>query len=182
MSYKRRFDKMRKASASMRSKNFMPGLYLLTVEGMSFFASNNPKKKGHDMHVVNFKIDDFRGEKYFDAKAKETRDTEGMFQAGGSVSSIWDQDDEWGYGPANSKEFICHAIMEMKDFQDSSLEEVPEAFDDEEFGDVFEKMMDDDAFVGLQLVAQVSDTSNDDEKNFFKPFWTPFSRSDVFSE
>ena len=61
-------------------------------------------------------------------------------------------------------------------------EEVQEAFDDEEFGDVFEKMMDDDAFVGLQLVAQVSDTSNDDEKNFFKPFWTPFSRSDVFSE
>lgn len=181
MSYKRQFSKMKNAEAALRSKNFMPGIYLLTIEDMKWFVSKNPKKKGHDMHVVNFKVDEFRGEKYFDAKAKETRNTEDMFQPGGSVSSIWDQDDEWGYGPANSKDFICHAIMEMEAYQEATLEEVQEAFDDDDFAEVFEEMMDSKSFIGLQMVAQVSDTSNDEDKNFFKPFWTPLSRSELFS-
>ena len=164
--FKRRFSKLKNADANKRGKHFLPGLYLLTVEKSEMFESQNPKKKGHDMHATNFK----RGEDVT---------SEGMFQKGTSVNAVYDWDDEWGYGVANSKELIVALILEMDNFSEESEEAVFDAFDDPEFEEQLNGWLSNGSFVGLQLVATVQDVGGEN-KNFFKPSWTPASRSNVF--
>tara|TARA_R110002020_G_scaffold264832_1_gene479572 strand:+ start:1192 stop:1737 length:546 start_codon:yes stop_codon:yes gene_type:complete len=177
--FKRRFSKLKNADANKRGKHFLPGLYLLTVEKSEMFESQNPKKKGHDMHATNFKVEEFRGERYYDFKRGEDVTSEGMFQKGTSVNAVYDWDDEWGYGVANSKELIVALILEMDNFSEESEEAVFDAFDDPEFEEQLNGWLSNGSFVGLQLVATVQDVGGEN-KNFFKPSWTPASRSNVF--
>jgi len=173
MSIERYFKKIKKAQASKRGRNFVPGVYHLTVRDAEFKESNNPQTAGDTFFIVSFDVDEFRSCDYLDHELGEIVSSDGIFKPGDDVAFRRNLD-KMG-GPEATKE-LAHALLCALDTECTLSEAEISAMLDDDNDTSFSDAYADGELVGLQIVNTVQNVRTKAGKNFAVSKWRAKNR------